>query len=119
MIAGVYSMAMGENHGTRKDYKRGCRCDKCRAAWADYMRSRRHRLHPPAERRQQAIQREIDALEVEVAEAIEDERDSIEVCARLSPLAVRLLARAQAEKGMTRGEVLDALVREHVQHVAA
>src|SRR5687767_6379909 len=26
-------------HGTAGSYKRGCKCDKCKAAWAAYMRS--------------------------------------------------------------------------------
>lgn len=31
-------------HGTVASYQKGCRCDRCRAGWATYIRERRHRL---------------------------------------------------------------------------
>ena len=112
---GILVSIMARAHGTRASYSAGCRCQRCRTAWADYIRTRRHRLAPP----QGEHVREVKVLRGQIDRAIAADRADVEVpVTRVSPLAAAILARVQEETGMRRADVLEDLLRGYGSAVA-
>lgn len=87
-------MSSVNNHGTVSTYNGGCRCDKCRAAWAAYMREYKRRTGTT--QRQAALDGETRTIQVTV-----------------TPLDEQILAAAQARTNASRGLVIARLLREH------
>ena len=102
---------MAKTHGTWQDYRHGCRCARCRAAWAGYCRDKRRAAGRPS-RAEVGVQRSLAEAE-RVIEA--EPRSDVVVTVRLSPLAARLLAARQIALQQDRGEVVDQLLRETAQ----
>lgn len=90
---------------SRRGYSAGCRCARCRAAWAAYIRERKHATGAARPREASYVDREIAAG----ATATGD----VDVSATLAPLDAQLLAAIQRKTGARRKDVLARLLREY------
>ena len=98
----------GASHGTTIKYGRGCRCEPCTAAWAEY--SRRYR-------RKRGLLSHVDRELAQVDQILStDEVVAVPLLSvQVTPLAAQILAHLQRQTGARRGEILDRLLREHGQ----
>lgn len=97
-------------HGTRARYAAGCRCRRCKGAWALYIRTRRHaegRDRPTAQQRL-----DVRRTRSIVERAVEADADP-ELPVKLSPLGGLILLARMERTGRSRGVVLDELLRAH------
>lgn len=101
---------MVREHGTRARYASGCRCRRCREAWASYIRGRRRASGRDDRARSQ---RRLDVRRTRsiVERAVETDADP-EFPVKLSPLGGQILVAIQQQSGETRGAVIDELLRE-------
>ena len=88
-------------HGTIGCYQRGCRQPGCKAVWAAYMLAYRHRL---------GLTKPRDAARYYVGDA---ERIGV----KLTELAQARLAQTVERTGRLKDDVIEQLVREHVDAV--
>ncbi len=95
---------MTSPHGTWQRYRRECRCRRCRAAWAAYIRRNRtaHGVRPGVAR----IAKEIAHVEAQLSSG-----DGVSVGVSLTPLGGQLLLAAQRRLGVRRHEVVEELLR--------
>lgn len=101
---------MATDHGTTRGYASGCRCKRCRAAYAAYMREYRHRTGRQKPSREEAyLAREMDEARLELAE---DLQDDVAVTVSLTPLAYRILLALQLRRKQRRHSLIDTLLRE-------
>jgi hypothetical protein len=89
-------------HGTIARYQARCRCDACRAGWAQYIRDRRHRL---------GLQKPREDLRFyegpyEAAPA-----------PKLTPLAKTLLEATVERTGKKASDIFEQLLRDHAREV--
>jgi hypothetical protein len=99
-----------QQHGTRARYTAGCRCRRCKGAWATYIRSRRHAAGRDRATSQQRL--DVRRTRTIVERAVEADADP-ELPVKLSPLGGQILVAIQQRTGRTRGAVLDDLLRAH------
>jgi hypothetical protein len=101
---------MVREHGTRARYAAGCRCRRCKGAWADYIRTRRRATGRDD---RATSQTRLDARRTRsiVERAVETETDP-EFPVKLSPLGGQILVSIQQQTGRSRGEVIDDLLRQ-------
>lgn len=96
-------------HGTRSRYGAGCRCAKCRAAWAFYMREYKHARKITQPRRDSRVLREISTAESRLAEIEPDEL--IPAPCELSALDYKILLELQRRSRSRRNEVISQMLR--------
>lgn len=102
---------MVSGHGTAARYNRGCRCQPCRDAWADYIRAWRRR-HGRRSRVEHITARDLARLDAAVSEALRHGAD-IRVPVTLSPLGGQVLVSIERRLKRRRGEIVDQLLRRH------
>ena len=98
-------------HGTRARYSAGCRCARCRGAWALYIKNYRSaaRAHVPVDTR---VDKEIADAEARLSEAEAAEADeALAVSLDLSPLDFAILAKLQHRDRARRRDVVSQLLR--------
>ena len=96
-------------HGTRARYASGCRCRRCKGAWASYIRDRRHAKGRDGETARQRL--DVRRTLSIVARAVETDEDA-ELPVKLSPLGGQILVARMQRTGRSRSAVLDELLRE-------
>lgn len=107
----ICGMGKTLQHGTQACYSAGCRRPECKAAWARYIRERKHAAGQLS-REQSQIVREIEQGERKMEEIVEQDTDA-QLTIPLSPLALQILIELQRRVNARRGEVVDKLLREY------
>lgn len=106
---------MATKHGTIVGYATSkCRCRKCRAAWATYIRERRQRGDGASR-----VERELEQMNRELERLVEVDGDESKLPVKISPLALQILVHLQQQTGESRHVILDRLLREYGQQLVA
>lgn len=89
--SGRHASRMSSAHGEVQRYARGCRCTRCRGAWASYMRDRRAKL---GARQKPYYPGKVEAKIVQ-----------------LTPLGLEILQAAQAREQRPPADIVEHLLR--------
>jgi hypothetical protein len=108
-------------HGTMIGYSADkCRCRACRKAWAEYMAEYKQRRRAGESGRDVTaqVERELEHTQRELEKLAQD-GTAPKIPVRLSPLALQILYEHQRKTGDARSEIIDRLIRDHAEELAA
>lgn len=97
------------DHGIVERYTRGCRCAKCRAAWANYMRDRRARLAPP----RAAPEPKAPPAPKRDLTYYRGKDPKRPVTSTMTALGLGILDATRARTGRSVGDIFEKLLRDH------
>lgn len=105
----VSTFTHGASGPSSRGYAAGCRCQRCKAAWAAYIKQRRYQSGNQRPLAEALAVREIETVEASLAR---DAEDDVEVSMTLTPLGARLLVELQRRLGLRRADVVEVLLRD-------